>query len=129
MIFPKTVQPIFTGTKVPNPSDTGYTSATLNQRCGETRQEGGMHFTTAVPDGRTLVQGLGTEVAEALISLLPDLANGGNMRSAMGHTGVCDLDSSSCTGLWELPDLPAGITIEDWRIDFFSLQATPFLAS
>ena len=79
-----------------------------------------MHFTTAVPDGRTLVMGVGTEIANNMIALLPGLETG-DVRDAIKATTICDLETSACDGVWEFPDFPEGTTIEQWRQNFFSL--------
>lgn len=62
---------------IANPSTNGYTAAQISQRCGETRQEGGMHFTDAVDAGRVLATGMGTTVGNAIVSLIPGLEEEG----------------------------------------------------
>ena len=41
----------------------------ISDRCGETRLEGGMHFTASVPAGRELCGDIGTRVAQTVIAL------------------------------------------------------------
>ena len=48
----------------------GYKSfSEVSKRCGETRLEGGMHFTDSVPNGAQLCRDIGTEVAQKLVMI------------------------------------------------------------
>ena len=38
----------------------------ISKRCGETRLEGGMHFTNSVPDGESLCSDIGTKVGQII---------------------------------------------------------------
>lgn len=78
-----------------------------------------MHFTTAVPDGRKVGMGMGTKVGETIISLVPGLDEddkklGNFLTSTPSCDGVCD-------GLWDIPNLPAGLTLEQHRMNVLSL--------
>ena len=44
----------------------------ISDRCGESRLEGGMHFSASVPSGRKLCQGIG----EKIVTYVNDILNG-----------------------------------------------------
>jgi len=75
-----------------NPSESGYTTVTLSDRCGETRLEGGMHFAPAVRAGRTLCDGMGTAAAKTTMTLVPGLAAGKPLREALAPSPPCAAD-------------------------------------
>lgn len=120
VVLPNTIMPFSHGKL--NPSAEGYTSASMKDRCGETRREGGMHFTAAIDDGRTLAQGIGTQVGNKVIEFLPGVGSGDRTaREALAPTLNCDTETSACDGTWELPPLPNAMTIEEARVLFFQL--------
>jgi len=122
-------------TGVANPSTSGYTAATLNTRCGETRLEGGMHFTPAVPAGRALCAGMGSATAAQTKKLLPGVTEGtATARAAIGATSPCEATccanatecgtaeqlacAAGCTGVWDMP----WFDVVDARMQVFGLE-------
>jgi len=81
-----------------------------------------MHFTTAVPDCRTVGMGMGQKVGETMISLVPGLnAAGATLNDFLTSTAPCD---GVCDGLWDIPNFPAGLTIEQQRMKVLGLPST-----
>jgi len=117
-----------------NPSASGYTARTINTRCGETREEGGMHFTPAVPAGRELCAGMGSATAATTKTLIPGVTEGiTTIRAAISSTAPCEATccaiavkcslaeegacAAKCTGTWDLP----WFDVVDARIEAFDL--------
>jgi len=103
-----------------NPGSEGYTAQTMSLRCGETREEGGMHFTPAVPAGRALCTGMGSAAAAKTKTLIPGLPEGDiTVRAGISATPPCEAQccvaatactaseqsacTAGCTGTWDLP--------------------------
>jgi hypothetical protein len=120
VILPSALLPRIPATNAFNPSPDGYTAQTLSKRCGETREEGGMHFTPSVPAGRELCAGMGTATAAVLKTLVPGVVEGTTtIRSGLGSTSACGATccaeeaecsadqqgacAAECTGTWDLP--------------------------
>lgn len=76
VVLPSAMLPRIPATGAANPSPVGYTAQTLNKRCGETREEGGMHFNPSVPAGRELCAGMGTATAAVIKTLIPGVVEG-----------------------------------------------------
>jgi hypothetical protein len=93
VILPNTEMSVVPGTGFNNPSAKGYTPKSLNARCGDTRLEGGLHFTAAVPDGRTLCQGMGTKMAEKIRTLNPE---GGSVAGTAPCNAACEDPATGC---------------------------------
>lgn len=107
--------PIFGGLQ---PSKIVYNSDKMNERCGETREEGGIHFTPAVPAGRKLCEGMGTTVGKKVLSLVPG-SDEKSVRELLGTTPPCADDccaevemcdetqkmecKAKCMGMWDFP--------------------------
>lgn len=107
----------FAGIK--NPAVNGYTAAQINQRCGETRQEGGMHFTDAVDAGKILAKGMGTTVGNAMVSMIPGLEEeGATIRTFIQSSPAC---TGTCDGLWDLPAWANGATDADVAAKIFQI--------
>jgi len=117
-----------------NPAAEGYTSRTLNERCGESRLEGGMHFNASVPAGRELCSGIGAKAAQTTKLLAPlPAASSATLRSVIASTPPCAADccadsapctqaeqaacASNCTGAWSLP----WFDVVDVRVKAFGL--------
>ena len=111
---------ILTQGRPPSRLPVSYTAQTLNKRCGETREEGGMHFTPAVPAGRELCAGMGTAITAVVKTLVPGVVEGTTtIRSGLGSTLACGATccaaeaeclageqaacAAECTGTWDLP--------------------------
>ena len=120
VVLPNALLAQIPATGAVNPSPVGYTAQTLNKRCGETREEGGMHFTPAVPAGRELCAGMGTATAAVIKTLVPGVVEGTTtIRSGLGSTPACGATccaeeaecsadqqtacAAECTGTWDLP--------------------------
>ena len=120
VVLPIAMLPRVPATGATNPSPVGYTAQTLNKRCGETREEGGMHFNPSVPAGRELCAGMGTATADVIKSLIPGVVEGTTtIRSGLGSTPACGATccaevaecsadqqeecAAECTGTWDLP--------------------------
>jgi len=118
VILPSTSLAIIPGTLQPNPSSSGYTATSLNERCGATRLEGGMHFSQAVPAGTHLSTGMGYEAATKVLSLVPNHTSS-SVRAVINATAPCAATccsnvepctpaaqagcSSQCKDSWDLP--------------------------
>ena len=120
VVLPNALLARIPATGAVNPSPVGYTAQTLNKRCGETREEGGMHFTPAVPAGRELCAGMGTATAAVIKTLVPGVVEGQTtIRSGLDSTPACGAAccveeaecsadqqaacAAECTGTWDLP--------------------------
>jgi hypothetical protein len=120
VVLPNTQMPTVPLTGALNPVASGYTAQTINRRCGETREEGGMHFTPAVPAGRALCNGMGAATAAKVKTLVPGLTDGTTtVRAAIGPTSPCESSccasevpcstanasacASRCMGAWDMP--------------------------
>ena len=120
VVLPNSLMTHIPITRVANPPTSGYTAATINMRCGETRLEGGMHFTPAVPAGRALCMGMGAATAAQTKKLLPGVTEGTTTASAaIGATSPCEATccanetecstveqsacAAGCMGVWDIP--------------------------
>jgi len=120
VILPNTAMPSVPLTGSPNPTSTGYSAKAVGQRCGDTRLEGGMHFTPSVEAGRTLCAGLGSATAATMKTLVPELSAGtASLRDAISATAPCMATccadavacsaqdqaacAASCNGTWDMP--------------------------
>lgn len=120
IVLPNMAMPIIPLTGAVNPGTSGYTAQTLSRRCGETREEGGMHFTPAVPAGRALCAGMGSATASKMKTLIPGLKAGSStVRNAISSTPACeamccsdavacsqtdqDACAAKCKGTWDTP--------------------------
>jgi hypothetical protein len=134
VVLPNTQMPAVPLTGAVNPLTSGYTAGSLNARCGETREEGGMHFTPAVPAGRTLCAGMGSATAAKIKTLIPGVTAGSTtVRAAIDATAPCEatccaaldacnstesaLCTAKCEHTWALP----WFDVVDTRMKAFGL--------
>jgi hypothetical protein len=134
VILPNAMMSNIPLTGAANPEPSGYTARTISSRCGETREEGGMHFTPAVPAARTLCAGMGSATASKTKTLIPGLKTGAtSVRGAINPTPPCEASccaaasacslsdqaacASSCTGPWKMP----WFDVVDARMQAFGL--------
>ncbi|EOD19230.1 hypothetical protein EMIHUDRAFT_444965 [Emiliania huxleyi CCMP1516] len=117
VILPNTAMATVPLTGAVNPAPGGLSAAAIAERCGATRELGGMHFSQSVPAGRKLAAGMGAEAAATLLSLLGPRE--GSVRQALGGSAPCAADccaaavecnataqaicKARCAGRWDTP--------------------------
>jgi len=145
VILPNSLMPAVPFTGTVNPSPAGYTSRSINERCGQTRLEGGQHFSPSVPAGRDLCEGMGSVAAETTKALVPGVIEGTtDVRTAIASTAPCAAEccanqtqcstpdaedcAAQCVGPWDMP----WFDVVEGRIQAFGLPnrttatTTPF---